>query len=182
MAKYVIGITGEKGKGKTSFVHVLTYLLSINGYAATVLNFADYIKKIARECFGKDIGRIHGKLSEEERQLLCSIGDALRGIDANCLINVVCRQIDSNDGFIIIGDVRLKREADIVHDYNGILVKIGSSVHNRNENYLQNHITEQEIANIQADFLVVNEGTFSDLIEEAKKVLSHFIPDHNWKS
>lgn len=178
----VIGITGEKGKGKTTFVHVLSYLLSINGHSAVVINFADYIKKVARECFGKEIGAIHGKLEKDERELLCQIGDALRGIDPNCLVQVVERKIEESTGFIIVGDVRLQREADAVRKYGGIIVRMQSTLYNRHEDYLREHKTETEVSSLKADFQVLNEGTFGDLITEGKKVLSHFFPKKRWKS
>lgn len=178
----VIGITGEKGKGKTTFVHVLSYLLSINGYAATILNFADYIKHVARECFGRDIGVIHGKLQKADRELLCKIGDALRGIDENCLVNVVERKIANSSGFIIIGDVRLEREAQVVRKHGGVIVRMESKLFNRDENYLREHLTEKEVARIQCNFKIFNEGTFADLLTEAKKVLSYFLPNKRWKS
>ncbi len=182
-SKKIIGITGEKGKGKTTFVHVLIYLLSINGYAAKVINFADYIKQVARECYGRDIGAIHGKLSKEDRELLCKIGDALRGIDPYCLANVVERQIQSqHNGFIIVGDVRLAREVELLRKYKGIIVRMESNSYNRHENYLQEHITEKEVAQIQPDFCVVNQGTFADLLTEGKKVLAYFYPQKRWKS
>ena len=179
--RQLIGITGEKGKGKTTLVHVLNFLLSINGYNANVFNFADYIKQIARECFDVEIGNIHGKLSQEQRELLCKIGDALRSIDPNCLVKVIDRKIKQNQGFIIIGDVRLQREADMIKSQGGIIVRMQSHSFNRSENYLQEHVTEKEIAGIQPDFEIVNDGTFADLVHEAKKVLRHLSPHHDWK-
>lgn len=181
-SKKIIGITGEKGKGKTTFVHVLSYLLSINGYSALVINFADYIKQVARDCFGRDIGSIHGKLSKEDRELLCKIGDALRGIDPNSLVHVVERKIQNAHGFIIVGDVRLEREAEILKKYSGILVRMEGEAHNRDENYLRQHLTETEVSKISPDFRIVNNGTFADLVTEGKKVLSHFYPHKRWKS
>lgn len=180
--KKVIGITGEKGKGKTTFVHVLSYLLSINGHAATIINFADYIKQVARECFGRDIGAIHGRLHKEDRELLCKIGDALRSIDPACLVKVVERKIAKTSGFIVIGDVRLEREAQVIRKYGGVIVRIESKIFNRDENYLKEHLTEREIAQIKCDFQILNEGTFADLLTEAKKVLGHFLPNKRWKS
>ena len=178
----LIGITGEKGKGKTSFVHVLIYLLSINGHAATVVNFADYIKKVARECFNRDIGAIHGKLSKVDRELLCKIGDALRDIEPLCLVKVVERKIKSLKGFVIVGDVRLQREAEVINKYGGIIVRMESQMFNRKEDYLREHVTEQEIYKIKANFQIPNDGTFGDLLTEAKKVVGHFYPHKRWKS
>jgi dephospho-CoA kinase len=177
----VIGVTGEKGKGKTSFVQVLVYLLSINGYPVTVLHFADYIKQIARECFARDIGRIHGKLSKTDRELLCQIGDALRGIQADCLIGVVERKILATRGFIVVGDVRLVQEAELIHRYNGVVARMQSHRFERHENYLKQHITETEITRINADFEITNDGTFNDLMAQAKEVLNHFLPHKQWK-
>lgn len=179
--RYIVGITGEKGKGKTSFVHVLVYLLSIHGHAATVLNFADYIKEIAHVCFGRDIGRIHGKLSKEDRELLCKIGDALRGIDTYCLVHVVERKINQASGFVIVGDVRLQSEAELIKKHHGIIVRMESNVSRRHEDYLTEHRTEKELLQIQPDFHVINEGTFADLIKEGKKILQHFLPHTQWK-
>lgn len=181
MARYVIGITGSKGKGKTSFASVLTYLLSINGYAARVLHFADYIKKVARDCYNREIGSVHGKLSKKDRELLCKIGDALRGIDPNCLVKVVEREIKESKGFIIVADVRLKRESDMIKRLGGIVIKIESRIYSRKENYLEDHLTETEVQVIKPDFLVENFGTFSDLLTEAKKVVTHYVK-RRWKS
>ena len=180
--KKLIGITGEKGKGKTSFVHVLIYLLSINGYSATVVNFADYIKKVARECFNRDIGAIHGKLSKADRELLCKIGDALREIEPLCLVKVVELKITALKGFVIVGDVRLRREAEVIKKYGGIIVRMESQMFNRKEDYLREHVTEQEIYKIKADFGIPNDGTFGDLLTEAKKVVGYFYPHKRWKS
>lgn len=181
--KKIIGITGEKGKGKTSFVHVLIYLLSINGHSASVLSFADYIKQVARECYGRDIGMIHGKLSKADRELLCKIGDALRSVDPLCLTNVVERKLKlQTSEFVIVGDVRLQREAEMLRKHKGIIVKLDSHIYARQENYLKDHLTETEMSKISHDFLVLNEGTFADLLTEGKKVLSHFYPNCRWKS
>ncbi len=182
-SKYIIGITGEKGKGKTTFVHVLIYLLSINGYSASVVNFADYIKQVARECYGRDIGAIHGKLSKSDRELLCKIGDALRSIDPLCLVKVTEIKIrEQNSEFVIVGDVRLEREAEMLRKHNGIMVRMESHIFARKEEYLKNHLTETEMSKIKTDFLVMNEGTFADLLTEGKKVLSYFFPKKRWKS
>ena len=182
LKKKVIGITGKKGKGKTSFVHVLIYLLSINGHTVNVINFADYIKKVAKECFGRDIGNIHGKLSKHDRELLCKIGDALRSIDQSCLTTVVDRKIKSLNGFIIVGDVRLAREADIIKKHEGIIIRMQSKLFNRQEAYLKDHMTEKEVNIIKPNFEIFNEGTFSDLLTEAKKVVGYFYPKKRWKS
>jgi len=179
--RYLIGITGSKGKGKTSFASVLTYLLSINGYAATVLHFADYIKKVARECFGRHIGKIHGKLNKKDRELLCAIGDKLREIDPNCLVKVVERRVNTTQGFIIVADVRLKREEEMIHRLGGIVVRIESDLYKRGEDYLKDHLTETEIDHVKADFQIMNIGTFADLVTEGKKVVSYYVK-RRWKS
>lgn len=173
--KHIIGITGIKGQGKTSFALVLSYLLSLNGHSMTVLNFADYLKKVANECFGREIGKVHGKLSKDDRKILCDVGDALRAIDEQCLLNIIERKLQKLDGFIIVGDVRLTREADMIKKNNGIVVRVESNVYNRDENYLREHKTETEINELKEDCRVINEGSFTDLIQKGKQVLSKCI-------
>jgi len=175
----IIGITGVKGQGKTFFAQILNHLLILNNYHVKILNFADYLKQVASECFGREIGQVHEKLSKYERKLLCDIGDKLREIDEECLLKVIERQIQNFNGFVIVGDVRLTREADMIHKYNGLVVRVSSNVYNRDEKYMREHKTETEITEIIEDHIVYNNGSISDLTLEGKKVLSKFI-DRNW--
>lgn len=69
----IVLVSGKRQHGKSS---VGDYLA--NTYGFTQLSFAAKLKQIARELFDVDVGRVHGALSPEDRQLLIDLGQDMR--------------------------------------------------------------------------------------------------------
>lgn len=71
---------------------------------------------------------------------------------------------------IIISDIRFQNEIDLIHKYNGIIIKL-----NRNTNYLDSHESEKNIDYLQGDFLIDNNDQIDKLYQKLDLIMENII-------
>lgn len=186
----VIAITGIAGSGKETFAKMIKLALFNKVYATRVgankTNFCDYwkikenfdsvdiihfstpLKEIASILEGVDVSVYSDRATKEaHRPFVIALGDAIKGMNPNILLDVTKRTISNPAKFWIIEDLRLPNEVDYIKENNIPIIKIVRP----NIELVNNHITETNIENIQEDIRVVNGGTFDDLFIEAEKIV-----------
>jgi dephospho-CoA kinase len=129
------------------------------------MSIAEPLYRIAFELFGA---------TQKDRRLLQILGDKLREIDQDCLLNRLLEKIEDYPGLIVVDDVRLVHEADVLRQHGFIAVKVVADDSVRLERLKARgeevradedlHVTEQEVDLIVPDWVLVNNDcTLADL-------------------
>lgn len=160
--KYVIGITGDSGQGKT---HAAKYIC--NQFGATKLSFADPLKKIAVE-FGFKYNEVYGTQAEKEqkntfynisgREFMQKFGtevcqqDLVKHLPTmnNVWIKLAMKKIaDEKLDKVVFDDLRFVEEAKELHKYTCFIVEICNATDV--SIYNNKHISVTERLKINAD-------------------------------
>ena len=76
----------------------------------------------------------------------------------------------------VIADVRFQNEVDIIHSWEGIVIKVVRPINNNknNDKVSENvHISEIGIDSIKNyDYLIINDGTLEELYQKVENVIS----------
>ncbi len=156
---------GRRGSGKST---AAKYFAAVSG--ARILSIAEPLRQVAAIVFPKCT----------DRKLLQTLGDKLREIDQDCLLNIVLSKTAECAGPVVIDDLRLVHEAEVLrqHGFVGVLVQAKDAVRQhrlvsrgeepRPEEDL--HPTEAEVDLIRPDFVLENNADISDA-EFKQKVL-----------
>ena len=164
----MIGITGKKGSGKDAIGQILTEEFGYRRYA-----FADSLKSICKELFGFNHEQLHGNLKEEKdsywgvspREVLQFVGSELFRDQMSTLIpslgkdfwvRSLERKLVSTEK-ICVTDVRFENEAEMVRSLGGRIIKVVRPCLVSQDEH------QSENAEIEADLIVVNDGTLEDL-------------------
>ena len=186
----VIAITGIAGSGKETFAKMIKLALFNKVYATRVgaekINFCDYwkikenfdsvdiihfstpLKEIASILEGVDVSVYSDRDTKEaHRPFVIALGEALKSLNPDILLNITKNKIKSSAKFLIIEDLRLPNEVNYVIENNIPIIKIVRP----DIEMVNNHITETNIENIQENIRVVNDGSLEDLFVEAEKIV-----------
>ena len=170
--KKVLTISGSAEHGKTATAVILQKLLEQDGYKCLIINFADYLKYIAKQYLGWD-----GKKDEAGRKILQILGtDVVRKKNPNFWVETVLRLInvfsDQYDYFLI-GDCRFCNEIECFKE-NDIPVTSLKIVRNNFSNQLteeqRNHPSETALNNFDFDYVISSESGLDNLEKEVLKI------------
>lgn len=185
--KKIFMLVGSIGSGKTTAACYITY----NYYNFEEFSFAEPIKEFAVE-LGFDDNHVYGDQKEKKivdnfwnispREFLQKFGtevcrDKLQECIPNMNLNgrtlwarVMEQKIQNNNNHMIISDGRFKDEEKLIRDYNGIIIRIDRTVDDE-KTLINKHSSEQYINEIQADYVIDNNGTKEKLFEQIDKIL-----------
>lgn len=142
----VVGLTGAKGVGKTTYANYLKKRLEEFGKEVIILSFATLIKDIFHDIDDEyHITQLRGK--EHMRRHYQKCGDLMRSADKDIFVkytNKICVSDENDDKIIIIDDVRYENEAGITD----IMVRL-----ERDEvDYTMEHSSEEPLCSDLIDF------------------------------
>ena len=124
---------------------------------AVNLSFAQPVKQIAIDCFGWD-----GIKDEKGRKLLQLIGtDCGRAYNPNIWIDKMREQLKEHEPFaevVTIDDLRFDNEADLVHEFGGVVIGVKRKGCEPSE-----HQSEKGISPEKIDLIITNNGTIQEL-------------------
>lgn len=172
----IIGLTAKKRSGKDT---VGDYLVLKYGYKK--IAYADALKSAIKCIFDFTDNQLYGTEKEiidpvwnitprETFQFVGTqlfrnqINELLPELNDNIWIKVVENKIQNeliknpNQKFVIT-DIRFENECDIIRKMNGLLIKITRSSINNDDK----HESENNINNIQPDYIINNDENLSDL-------------------
>lgn len=126
MNSLVIGLSGKKGSGKDHTCLLLRRCGLIDSVSVERMAFADSLKdEVARAC-GVDRRFIEGN-KEHFRLILQGWGTEFRRQlhGSNYWVKQLDEKIGSSTSqVIVVTDVRFENEADLIHDCDGILIRM----------------------------------------------------------
>ncbi len=174
--RLLIGITGLMGCGKsTAAAHIA------EKYNISRMRISGKMREIAQELE-----------LEPTRDFLQGIGKLLREFDDNVWVRYLANKVQKSSSSIIVDDIRRKNEIDYLKPYGFIFIRIDSSSASRKKriearaNKLisdhdwkkwSNHMTEIQVSQLPVDYIVKNEGTLQELIDQIDtlmiKIKSH---------
>jgi hypothetical protein len=157
----VIGFCGLAGSGKDEAANALPYLIDTVGSGWYRMAFANEIKLIAKTCFGWN-----GEKDKAGRALLQDIGMLGRKYNPDIWINEIRKSIPTAHHCAIqrlaITDVRFPNEAEFIQrELGGKIIRVirpGQTMEK-----FHSHVSENEQWKIQADIIIVNDGTIEQL-------------------
>lgn len=157
----VIGFCGLAGSGKDEAANALPRLIDTEGRGWYRMAFADKIKYIAEVEFGWN-----RKKDKAGRALLQDIGMLGRKYNPDIWIGVIRESIPRAHHCAIqrlaITDVRFPNEAEFIQqELGGQIIRVirpGQTMEK-----FHSHVSENEQWKIQADIIIVNDGTIEQL-------------------
>jgi len=171
----VIGISGKAEAGKTTFATILREQLELQGKRTLLINYADYVKFIAKQYYFWN-----GEKDEGGRALLQHIGteQGRNRVSENIWVDMVINTIDvvKNDYDVaIVADCRFPNEYDRWREKDRSIYKV-RIIRPGHESKLTKeqlqHSSETSLDNYnQWDMIVINAGTEEDLKEEANEII-----------
>lgn len=172
--KTIITFSGKAEHGKTSSAMITKKILERSGKKVMLLNFADYLKFIAKQYFEWD-----GTKNEKSRTLLQWLGtDVVRKRSSSFWVDSVFRIIllfEEDYDYFLIGDCRFLNECLILK--NGFFKVINVNVIRKNfENsltYLQRqHPSETSLDSYEFDYIIESESGLDKLEIEVQKFIN----------
>ena len=99
--------------------------------------------------------------------------DLLRqGFNNNIHVAATLGSIKENEK-VIITDVRFPNELEAIKKYNGVTIRVNRGLVERTGKMIQGpeHISETALDDAKFDYVIENNGTIEELIEQVKKIL-----------
>lgn len=176
MLPELIGFTGPKGSGKTTYA--AHYLIEKQGYHRA--SFADPLKQMLfslgctkEQLYGEDKEKPNpifgGKTNREVMQTLGT--DWGRDIVWNNIwIDAWERLVTEEEAplYIVADDLRFPNEAEVLRRLGGIVILVS-----RDDFGNDPHTSEQEYKKIKADYVLENRGTREELEAALRHILEH---------
>ena len=167
----IIGIAGKKGSGKDLCAHLMqTFLIS----EWETKKFAEPMKLAVSVMLGVDRNELEDRTYKESyveelgmtvREFMNKFGtEVCRNINENIWVNILFR--DYKDENWIITDVRKKNEVDAIESRGGIVIYI-----DRPGIEGGSHSTENELNDIDFNYVIHNDGTITDFWSKIKQTL-----------
>lgn len=163
-------LSGKAGSGKDTVASMLKRKLTGR---TILLSYAHYLKMYAKNVVGWD-----GSEENKPRTFLQDVGDLVKEIDPNFLINRVIEDIEVYKHYfdnIIITDARFKDEIELIKNrYDGIVIRINGHYNNLDE-IQRRHNTETSLDNYSNyDYVIFNDGTIKELENKVEIVMEEF--------
>ncbi len=186
----IIGITGEKGAGKTTIAEYL----ETKGF--TSLAFAEPLKQIA-SIFGFTDHQLYGTQSDKTeineqlgicaREFLQKFGTEIcremipivipemnlgsSGIIWIKLLQDKIEKIIQTNNDIVVSDVRFADEADSLREMGAIIINVKRIERIGRFDIYSDHLSETESHGIDYDFEIINNLSFEDLYKKIDEII-----------
>lgn len=139
---HIIGIGGLKRSGKDTFARVVADVAQRQGFVVAVIAFADAVRQAAAAAYGVDAAAFTDDARKDTvceawgityRQMLISLGEAMRGVDADHWVKAWRRAVAKvplyatgtyHPVLVLVPDLRRVNEAQAIHDAGGLTVLI----------------------------------------------------------
>lgn len=169
----IIGFAGKRRVGKDTSAN---YLVNAHGYKRFA--FADVLKSGCMTLFDLTEEQVNGDLKEviderwgvTPRYILQHMGtDVLRKDFGKDFFVDRARSVMQPG--LVISDVRFGNEADLIHDFGGIVIRLqGREETNNNDT----HVSEAGLDHCKIDYEVLNDGSIADLHSKVEQIrVSH---------
>lgn len=160
-----IAIIGKQRTGKDTLADFLE-----SRYNFTKVALADKIREIARDLFS---------MKEKDRQLLIDIGEQIRAIDTLIWCKYVIKE-HKDDELLVISDVRMTHEYDYLREKNFVFIKLHTSdyIRTQREDYhpeAESSRTEKQVEMLDGDITILNDGTLTEFLDKAERVIESLI-------
>lgn len=179
MTKFIC-IGGKAQHGKSTTAMFLKEELEQRGHRVLYTNYADLLKYICKSFFGWN-----GEKDNAGRSLLQKVGtEMIRAHNPNYWVDFILNMIEffpAEWDYVVIGDVRFPNEISRIKErgYECTYVKV---IRTGFETPLtpeqQNHSSETSLDSVEANWLLLNQGTLDELRRLAKLMCDDFLePD-----
>ena len=175
----IICISGKAQHGKDSAASIAADQLRGMGFRVLVTHYADVPKYVCKAFFGWN-----GEKDEDGRWLLQHVGtDVVRAQDPNFWVRFVAMIVNffpDEWDYVLIPDARFPDEIGIWSTY-GFDVKHIRVIRPNFDNGLtekqKQHPSETSLDNVEADYVICNDGTYAQFIMKVHKVMAELIAD-----
>lgn len=165
MKPLIIAFAGPQRVGKDTAAKHLQQI-----FGGPIVKFADPLKKMASDLFGRDYFDEATKLLY--RSDLQDLGMAVRAIDPNAWINLAIKDIRKKlecARIVYVTDMRFRNECEAIDSIGGYTVLI-----RRPTGIIDAHQSEQECLTLPTDYVIDNNGTlveFKDTVDHLMELI-----------
>lgn len=170
----VIILTGKAGAGKTEISKIIKREFELKNIKSIDLAYASYLKEYAKKILGWD-----GQENSKPRTFLQTIGDKVKEIDPNFLVNRIKQDLKVYEeyfNYAIITDARFEKEIDEIKNiYDTIVINVVGKENNLSE-IEKCHNTETSLDNYNSyDYKIDNRSSIENLEENIKNIMEELI-------
>ena len=167
----ILAISGKAQHGKDTFANILYEELTNKGHRVLLTHYADLLKFICRSLFNWD-----GQKDEKGRHILQYVGtDVVRKERPDYWVEFVVDMIElfgENWDYVLIPDTRFPNEVDVLKEnFNNVkhIRVIRPNFESTLTDEQKKHPSEIALDNVEADYIVYNEGTIEDIKNKIMK-------------